>query len=158
MSLPRVNATKPKHRESAMTPTMDVVFQLLAFFILTFRVAAPEGDFGVTMPAASPAPNLELPLVETLHVHLAAHVDGRLADVRVNHRSLGPDVLALHRFVRAVVGVDGPSQLRRDVDAELQFDPHLRYGHAIAALAAVSAHHDAAGNPATLVERVRLVR
>ena len=28
-----------------MTPMIDVVFQLLAFFLMTFKVAAVEGDF-----------------------------------------------------------------------------------------------------------------
>ena len=38
-------------RSTAMTPMIDVVFQLLAFFVLTFRIVSPEGEFGVTMPA-----------------------------------------------------------------------------------------------------------
>ena len=32
-----------------MTPMIDVVFQLMIFFMLTFNIIAPEGDFDVRM-------------------------------------------------------------------------------------------------------------
>ncbi|MEX2187220.1 MAG: biopolymer transporter ExbD [Pirellulales bacterium] len=158
MRLKSIASPKPNHRESAMTPMIDVVFQLLAFFILTFRVVVPEGDFGVSMPAVSSDENAELRPEETLHVHLVADAEGRLADVRVNHRSLGPDVQALHRIVMLVADVDGPSNLRADIDARLRFDPQLHYEHAMAALAAISAYRDANGNSAVLIEHVRFER
>ena len=34
-----------------MTPMIDIVFQLLVFFILTLQITAVEGDFNVRMPA-----------------------------------------------------------------------------------------------------------
>lgn len=154
----RTALVDPKHRESAMTPMIDVVFQLLAFFILTFRVVSPEGDFGVTMPAVAPSKVVDQPLEETLQVRLVADSDGKLADIAVNRRSLGPDVTALHRYVLDAVGVAGPSALRLDVDAELDFDPGLRYEHAMAALTAISAYRDATGNSAVLIERVKFAR
>ncbi len=33
-----------------MTPMIDVVFQLLIFFMLTLKIIAPEGDFNINMP------------------------------------------------------------------------------------------------------------
>ena len=39
-----------------MTPMIDVVFQLLVFFIMTFKIVALEGDFNVRMPLASEVP------------------------------------------------------------------------------------------------------
>ena len=44
-----------------MTPMIDVVFQLLVFFIFTFRIVAQEGDFHVKMPAAAPRTPPEAP-------------------------------------------------------------------------------------------------
>lgn len=41
---------------AAATPTparIDVVFQLLTFFLMTFRVAAAEGDFELKLPRES---------------------------------------------------------------------------------------------------------
>ncbi len=158
MQFARKSSAEPNRRESAMTPMIDIVFQLLAFFILTFRVAVPEGDFGVTMPAASANPSVEVPLEETMHVHLVADREGKLIDIRVNHRSLGADATALHRYVLQLVGTEGPSNLRRDFDVKLHFDPHLHYEHAMAALSAISAYRDASGNSAVLIERIQFER
>ncbi len=36
-----------------MTPMIDVVFQLLTFFLMSFRVAAAEGDFNLLLPLES---------------------------------------------------------------------------------------------------------
>ena len=41
--------------ELMMTPMIDIVFQLLVFFIMTFKIVAPEGDFNIKMPMAAPA-------------------------------------------------------------------------------------------------------
>ena len=40
--------------ELQMTPMIDIVFQLLIFFIMTFKIVAQEGDFNINMPQASP--------------------------------------------------------------------------------------------------------
>jgi len=43
-----------------MTPMIDVVFQLMSFFMCTLKVVAPEGDFDIRMPlgaAAAAAPD-----------------------------------------------------------------------------------------------------
>ena len=39
--------------ELNMTSMIDIVFQLLVFFIMTFKIVAQEGDFNVRMPAAA---------------------------------------------------------------------------------------------------------
>lgn len=33
-----------------MTPMIDVVFQLLIFFMCTLKMIEPEGDFDISMP------------------------------------------------------------------------------------------------------------
>jgi biopolymer transport protein ExbD len=46
------------HREQVslqMTPMIDIVFQLMVFFVFTFKIALPEGDFNVRMPAQAGA-------------------------------------------------------------------------------------------------------
>jgi biopolymer transport protein ExbD len=158
MLLRRRTSSEPNPRDSAMTPMIDVVFQLLAFFILTFRVVTPEGDFGITMPSAAPSPSEMPPLVEPLHVHLVADSGGRLVDVRVNGASFGPNIDALHRHTAKIAGIEGPSSMRTDVEIKLDCDPQLHYEHTMAALTAVSAYFDTQGNPATLIERVQFTR
>ncbi len=60
---------------------IDVVFQLLVFFLFTFRIATQEGDFNIKMPLATYAPGvtveIESPFV-TMHVRLRADAGGRL--------------------------------------------------------------------------------
>lgn len=41
--------------ELMMTPMIDIVFQLLIFFIMSFKIAAQEGDFNIKMPLAASA-------------------------------------------------------------------------------------------------------
>ena len=41
--------------ELQMTPMIDIVFQLLIFFIMTFKIVSMEGDFNIKMPQASPS-------------------------------------------------------------------------------------------------------
>jgi biopolymer transport protein ExbD len=158
MKFRRTTASEPNPRDSAMTPMIDVVFQLLAFFVLTFKVVVPEGDFGITMPSALPTPSEIPPLVEPLNVQLIADPNGKLADVRVNGTSLGPNIDALHRHTARIAGIEGPSSLRTDIEVKLDCDPQLRYEYTMAALTAVSAYFDVEGNPATLIERVQFAR
>ena len=40
---------------SQMTPMIDVVFQLLIFFMLTLKLIEPEGDFNINMPLGRPS-------------------------------------------------------------------------------------------------------
>ena len=40
--------------ELQMTPMIDIVFQLLIFFIFSLRISAQEGDFNISMPLAAP--------------------------------------------------------------------------------------------------------
>ncbi|MFP6658896.1 MAG: biopolymer transporter ExbD, partial [Pirellulales bacterium] len=57
--------------ELQMTPMIDIVFQLLVFFILTFKVVAQEGDFDIRMPVmGAPQEQLEEAEKTTLHVRL----------------------------------------------------------------------------------------
>jgi biopolymer transport protein ExbD len=154
------NAAKDRRQriDSAMTPMIDVVFQLLAFFILTFQLVVPEGDFDIEMPplAGAEAPRT---LVEPLRVRLIADSAGALADVRVGERSLGRQIAALGRHVKRLAGdPSGPDGMKLALEVELDCDAGLRYEHAMAALASVTRGVDAGGNSYRLVDRVRFDR
>ena len=52
------NANKAGEKiELQMTPMIDIVFQLLVFFIMTFKIVSMEGDFNIRMPAAAHRPH-----------------------------------------------------------------------------------------------------
>jgi biopolymer transport protein ExbD len=77
-----------------MTPMIDVVFQLLTFFMLTLKTVIVEGDFNIKMPpgaAAGAAEDIPLP---PLQVRLRATPEGQLAGVRLGEQSVvGPELL-----------------------------------------------------------------
>jgi biopolymer transport protein ExbD len=139
-----------------MTPMIDIVFQLLVFFIYTFKIVLPEGDFNIRMPAAtgaSAAPS-ENPV---LKVRLRAGSERRLAAVQLGDVELaGANPFGdLQQRVRALVDdAGGPGAANQEVELDCDYD--LRYQYVIRAMTAVTGYID----PATrerhkLIERVR---
>ena len=54
-----------------MVAMIDIVFQLLVFFIMTFRITALEGDFQVNMPQASTTPPVDFEQIDkVIRIHL----------------------------------------------------------------------------------------
>src|SRR5688572_7835031 len=75
-----------------MTPMIDIVFQLLSFFIFTLKITAQEGDFMIKMPLAAPqAATTDIDQVPPIKVRLVAGVDGSCQDIIMNDRSFGRD-------------------------------------------------------------------
>ena len=82
-----------EHREQLalqMTPMIDIVFQLMVFFVFTFKIALPEGDFNVRMPAEAgmSAEPSETPLIK---VRLRAGADRELAGVQLGDVAITGD-------------------------------------------------------------------
>lgn len=151
--------------ELQMTPMIDIVFQLLVFFIMTFNIVKEEGDFNITMPAAAisesnePPPEEELPFV----VHMHALPGSRNLDLtrfKMNEVPLGGAInpssaqaradnekAAYERLTKEMIahfGNDtGPeSATRKTTEVELNCDPDLKYQYVIKAITAVSGHVD----------------
>ena len=62
--------------ELQMTAMIDVVFQLLIFFVMTFKIVLPEGDFNIRMPlAAESRPPSEPDETPTLNLRLRSNGD-----------------------------------------------------------------------------------
>ncbi len=130
--------------ELQMTPMIDIVFQLLAFFIMTFKIVSPEGDFNIKMPLAAPsdaAPaDIALP---PIRVTLRATEDGRLAGVQLGERAMvsRQPFEELHLQIREIVGDDrGPGSVAEDTEVELDCDYQLKFEYVIAAVTAVSGY------------------
>ena len=54
--------------ETQMAPMIDVVFQLLIFFMLTLKILAPEGDFNINMPIGQAQADEESEQIGRAHV------------------------------------------------------------------------------------------
>ena len=135
-----------------MTPMIDVVFQLLTFFIFSLKIASAEGDFSIKMPLSAPRQGTpderELP---PFRLRLSANPDGSLKTVRLDQQTLGANITtadqaegafqALHQEIIARVGDDrGPGSIAATAEVELDCDYELDYGNVIAAITAVSGY------------------
>lgn len=142
--------------ELQMTPMIDIVFQLLVFFIMTFKIVSQEGDFNIKMPLAAPAAgapdDLQLP---PMKIRLQAGGGGMLAGMSLNERGVGT-MEALRLEIIGVVGDDrGPGSIQETAEVELDCDYGLRYEHVIQAITAVSGYIDDTGNVVKLVEKIK---
>lgn len=124
--------------ELMMTPMIDIVFQLLVFFIMTFKIVAPEGDFNIKMPLAAPsqgAPTDELP---PLKVRLTASKEGKLTGIYLNEARMASFSQLRHRIIGLVGDDTGPGSLAASTEIELDCDYKLRFEYTINAITAVS--------------------
>ena len=147
------------HREEVtlqMTPMIDIVFQLMVFFVFTFRITLPEGDFNVRMPAEAgiAAEPSETPL---LRVRLRAGDDRELAGVELGDVAItGDDPFGqLQARIRGMVDDSaGPGSTQQEVEIESDYD--LRYKYVISAMTAITGYIDpATGEQHKLIEKVR---
>ncbi|MCA9232690.1 MAG: biopolymer transporter ExbD [Planctomycetales bacterium] len=148
-----------EHREHIvlqMTPMIDIVFQLLVFFVFTFKIILPEGDFNIRMPSASASLSSQPTETPLLKVRLRAAPSGELAQVQ-----LGDVVLAgaapfakLHQEIRSLVDdAGGPGSTEQEVEIEADYE--LKYRYAMHAITAITGYLDDNGEQHKLVERVR---
>lgn len=146
-----------KH-EVNMTSMIDIVFLLLVFFVMTFKIVELEGDFSVRMPLASDATGMvddtELPL----KLRLRANDQGQLVSIAMNEVQLGTDFTALQNTVIGLVGNVGPSEdAEQGPEVEIDTDFQLRYEHVIEAITAVSGYKEG-DQTFPLIERIKFAK
>ena len=139
--------------ELQMTPMIDIVFQLLVFFIMTFRIVAQEGDFNIKMPSIASTGIPEESEVLPMRLVLRANENGDLVSITMENRQF-ESFAELNNFVISKVGDDtGPSDAG---EVELDCDYDLKYEHVIDAISAVSGYRDqATGLIYPLIEKVK---
>lgn len=140
-----------------MTPMIDIVFQLLVFFIMSFKIVLPEGDFNIRMPLpASDAPSApsELPV---FNLRMVAAEDGSLATLQMDSRVFeGADRFAkLHAYLRGLVSDSGGPGTAEDQEVEINADYDLRYDYVMRAITALSGYIEN-GQRHALIEKIRL--
>jgi hypothetical protein len=90
--------------ELQMTPMIDIVFQLNIFFLFTFQIVLPEGDFNVHMPSAAAARAIQTSEAIPMMVVLKAGPNGELADLLLNGQSFGSGQVAFARLHHTIRG------------------------------------------------------
>jgi len=124
------------------TPMIDIVFQLLVFFIMTFKIVLPEGDFNIRMPlpaSDAPAAPSELP---TLNLRMVAAEDGDLQTLSLGARTFeGADRFAkLHGYIRGLIDDSGGPGTADEQEVEINADYDLQYDYVMRAITALSGY------------------
>jgi len=161
-----------------MTPMIDIVFQLLVFFIMLFKIVLPEGDFNLKMPAGAPREGAPDPdQLPPMKLHLFSHPSGYLRGIQLNEKSFASNLpiveatdknpygenpqidnafLALRLHLMGVVGTDrGPNTRQATAEVEIDPDPNLKYQHIIQAITAISGFKDESKKTVKLIEKIK---
>ncbi len=143
--------------ELQMTPMIDIVFQLLVFFIMTFKVVSQEGDFNIKMPMAAPSEGApEEDSVPPIKVRIRANAEGERIGIAINGDPVG-DWNELRDRIIAVVGDQGGASEESDAEVELDCDYNLKYENVIEAITSVSGYIED-GEIIHLVEKIKFAK
>ena len=127
--------------ELNVTAMLDMAFQLLAFFIMTFRPAPIEGQLALNLPPPVPQTNVksedkigdgisDAVVLEPLHLHVSSNEQGDVKEVRIESTSVVQGRLDESNIQR----LDGQLQSRFNVRQvpfdriQIAIDGRLRYG------------------------------
>ena len=158
----RRGASSEAKVEQQMTPMIDVVFQLLTFFVMSFKVASMEGDFNIKMPLGAARPgSITENTVPPMKIRMTADGAGKLSSLKLNE-SVFPAADEGFDGIRSKIakiiadaGAGGPGSVRETAEVELDCDFNLKYEYVIQAITAVSGYKQADGSLVRLVEKVK---
>ena len=71
-----------------MVPMIDIVFQLLIFFMLNLKIVSPEGNFNINLPIAAPANAQQDVSLPDIKVALKSDRDGNLISLSLGGNNL----------------------------------------------------------------------
>jgi len=143
-----------------MTPMIDIVFQLLTFFVMTLKMVEVEGDFNIKMPLAAPRAGMpddkQLP---PFKLRLQAGSGGGLTEIKLNNNTFNPDAAgwkSLRDQIASIVGDErGPGSVQSTAEVELDCDYELHYENVIRAITAVSGYTGQDGSVVRLIEKIK---
>ena len=144
--------------ELNMTSMIDIVFLLLVFFVMTFKIVEMEGDFSIRMPLAGDGAQTSDVTDLPLKLRLQADGDGRLTGMTLDQIDLGKDFEKLRGTVIQLVGTDEPAEGEDGPEIEIDVDYNLRYAYVIQAITAVSGYKDETDQTVKLIERIKFAK
>ena len=145
----KLETTEPEEIKLEMTSMIDIVFQLLIFFIMTFKVVALEGDFNIKMPLASTKnDSLDIELPELMVVKLNADENGELGGITADGKAIGGGLVdapsrksalkGLTEYCKEQTGGEVDPENPVDIEVEFDIDPRLHYGYTVNGIESVS--------------------
>ena len=149
----RSKESPPQANHLQMSSMIDIVFLLLVFFIMTFKIVAQEGDLQLLAPQSRrPETRTVIDPPQKLLVTLRADNNGELIGIRVADQSFA-NLRDLNGFMIDLV--DGASRESLPLDVTVECDYELKYEHAIRAVEAISGFRTVDGELVMLNHRVR---
>ena len=152
-------SSEPEEIKLNMTSMIDIVFQLLVFFVLTFRVTAMEGDFKIKMPLASVEQDdviEELP--DFINIRLVAGENGVINSIVVNDDQVFDDdqmYIELTNLVEQQLAGESDPEDTSETEVEFDIDYGLKYTFTVKAIEAVSGRVQPDGTIKKLVEKIK---
>ena len=139
--MPRFEANETEEIKMNMTSMIDIVFQLLVFFVMTFNPPQYEGDFSVKMPLTSDTPdndNIDPPSV--INVKLTAALAGTLSNILVNSVPVDQSDLygGLTKVIESELAAEGDPDKARETEVDFDIARELKYAYTVTAIEAVS--------------------
>ena len=154
----RKQRQEPEKLETNMSAMIDVVFQLLIFFMQTLKIVEPEGDFNINMPAVGaptqPTDDIQLPDIK---VKLQANPDGSLAGLYLGQQALGNDQNSfrqLNNEIFKMISAAG-ADLAKEMEVELDADYNLHFRYVINAVGACTGKIGPDGKVVKYVEKIK---
>ena len=145
--------------EPQMAPMIDVVFQLLIFFMLTLKIIEPEGAVNVNMPSGEPTAAANDPLLSPIRIRLISNESGQLVDLLFDGASQSDPFVDLNREIRTYVeNAQATGVPMDDVEAEIDADPELHWDYTMKAISAVRGHMDRTQNPPRIVPLIEKIK
>ena len=130
--------------EVPMAPMIDIVFQLLIFFMLNLKIVAPEGNFNINLPISAPSNAPSEVNLPDIKVGLRSDRDGNLVQLTLGGNNLGNDNAAFDRLnaeVLKIIGRPG-NPLTKDIEVELDADFECQYKYVVKAISRCTGRFD----------------
>jgi len=154
----RRDVKAPEKVDIQMTPMIDIVFQLMAFFLMTFKVASVEGDFNLKLPKAERSAGAANTQTEMITVRLRSTALGDLADLQIESggripKNAQPFRVLKEHIIRKVADARAAGQ--EEPEIQIDADDLLRYENIIMCVEAVSAQRGPDGTFQQLAKKVK---
>lgn len=157
--MPKLNKGSglPSKVDIPMSPMIDIVFQLLIFFMLNLKIIAPEGNFNVNMPIGIAPPSDTADPIIDIKVKLQADDAGNLAQIFLGENPLGNDDRAFERLNSEILRSVPPpgAAMAQKVEVEIDADYDLRYEYVIKAVSKCTGRLDSKGKVIRFVEKIK---
>lgn len=134
----------PSEVRTNLTAALDIIFNILAFFVVTYNPPSPEQNFDVSLPPPKKQEEqaegneeiqfIDEELEDPVEITLIAGGNGTLASAAVGGTSVQP--LRLGPEIQRQIGVLRGSGLEAD-RATIYASPNLQYGYIIEAVDAL---------------------